>query len=111
MDKSQLTLVKTDGADEAWFYGALFRTFADQVDTIKQSAYTLYMEALEKGIDPEDMDADFSLVTLSLAEESNVSNIDGVPIVTFFNPVKDAQRDKVKNFLLGFDDEDEDEGA
>lgn len=66
-------------------YGELFSMMADEVSCIKQRASDLYRDAVEQGIDPAEMDADFSLLELDLATESQVISIAGVPTVEYLD--------------------------
>lgn len=89
-ERPKLTLVKTNKPSD--IYGSVFTHFANQVALAKESAHDLYLEMLEEGIDPADLGVDFSLLELDLAEEQNVSDINGLPVLKFHNP--DVERAK-----------------
>ena len=49
-------------------YGRIFCAYAEIVSDVKKAARDLMIDALNKGLDPLEFDADFSLVDLDLAE-------------------------------------------
>ncbi len=96
-ERKHLSLIPMKEKSEASIYGSAFALFADQVALLKEHAFVLYVEALRRGIDPADMDADFSLVELDLAEISNVLTLESMPKVNYLNP----EADRVKMILTG----------
>lgn len=96
-ERKHLSLMPTREKSEASIYGAAFALFADQVTLLKEHAFVLYTEALRRGIDPADMDAEYSLIELDLAEIANVTTVDGLPKVNYLNP----EADRVKMILTG----------
>lgn len=108
--KPKLSLVKTDQLTPAMMYGIIFNGLADQLSLLKENAAELYEQAMEERLDPEDMNAGHSLVELGLASYiEGVTSIDGIPEIRYSYPYEDAEKERVKSILLGFDyDEDDD---
>lgn len=68
-------------------YGLMFMHLADCIAHTKDEAMRLYREVVEAGIDPEDMEASYSLMMLDLAEEDTVNSIaDGGQKFVYFEP-------------------------
>lgn len=82
-EKPKLTLVSKQDLTASQIYGIFFNVLADEIEAIQNRAHQHFMDALEIGIDPESMDADFALEALGLAEKTNVSTIDGMPTFSY----------------------------
>ena len=98
--RAHLTLLKTEEVTTAEIYGKMFHYLADQIYVAREHARLLYLEALSQDIHPSEFNADYSLVSLYLAEIGNVTDLDGMPKVLFFDP----EDERVKSVLMGNDD-------
>jgi methanogenic corrinoid protein MtbC1 len=78
MRQPYLTLLKqTPPMTEQEMYAYIFYHLADKVADAKKEARELMRQYLERGFDPADMSADYTLAELDLAEEVHAGDYTG----------------------------------
>lgn len=82
-EKPKLTLVTKQDLTAAQIYGIFFNVLGDEIEAIQNRAQRHFNDALEAGIDPQTMNADFALEMLGLAERMNVTDINGYPTFSY----------------------------
>lgn len=100
---------RADDHPDVGIYAALLTCLASEAEAVHQAAFELYLDSLEKGIDPQDLGIDDVLVSLDLAGVSDtLVHIDGKVPVEYFNPNEvTLSPDEVRTALMGDDDDDE----
>lgn len=72
-ERPKLKLVSKQNLDIAEVYGVLFHTLADEVEAIMARAEQHFKDAVDSGVPPEAMAADYSLEMLGLAKRTNIT--------------------------------------
>ncbi len=111
-DRSHLTLIKADdNSTLEEMYGLVFQVFADQHHDIEHSAWELFEQAVDRGLDLPSMKADGALLQLGLADIPDT--VEGIgnelPAVTYIDSGERREKERVKSALLGGGDEDDEE--
>lgn len=101
-----LVILKSPEHEQSAIYGSLFNMLATQKEAIMASAFELYLEAQDRGVEPQDMNADAALVALDLAEQSLVLvDMAGEAKVDYLDPTEDKLTpSEVKHVLTGYCD-------
>jgi hypothetical protein len=71
---------------EQEMYAYIFYHLADKVADAKKEARELMRQYLERGFEPEDMVADYTLMELDLAYLKNMEDYTGNEIVVYVDP-------------------------